>query len=59
MRPDARGPRARRPTRHIPPSLRDEKICAACGRPFSWRRKWERVWDEVKYCSDACKAKRS
>ena len=56
---DPRGARGRRPTRHIPPSLRDEKICAACGRPFSWRRKWERVWNEVKYCSDACKAKRS
>lgn len=32
------------------------KICATCNRPFSWRRKWARVWDEVKYCSDACRA---
>ena len=31
------------------------KICAACGRPFAWRRKWLKVWDEVKYCSDACR----
>lgn len=31
------------------------KICAACGLPFSWRKKWERDWDQVKYCSDRCK----
>lgn len=31
------------------------KICAACGRPFAWRKKWERAWDEVKTCSDRCK----
>ncbi|NBR96836.1 MAG: DUF2256 domain-containing protein [Verrucomicrobia bacterium] len=32
-----------------------QKICLRCGRPFSWRKKWERDWDEVKYCSDACR----
>ena len=32
------------------------KLCATCGRPFSWRKKWSRVWDEVKYCSDRCRA---
>jgi hypothetical protein len=32
-----------------------EKTCLACGRPFAWRKKWERVWDEVKTCSDRCK----
>jgi hypothetical protein len=32
------------------------KDCASCGRPFAWRKKWERVWDEVRYCSDACKS---
>ncbi len=31
------------------------KPCAACGRPMSWRRRWARTWDEVKYCSDACR----
>jgi len=35
---------------HLP-----EKICKACGRPFSWRKKWERCWDEVQYCSEGCK----
>ncbi|MGQ5702683.1 DUF2256 domain-containing protein [Sandaracinobacteroides sp. A072] len=34
------------------------KTCAHCGRPFSWRRKWSRVWDEVRYCSDACRSGR-
>jgi hypothetical protein len=33
-----------------------QKICVACARPFSWRRKWEKVWDEVRYCSDACRS---
>ncbi|MFP5516101.1 MAG: DUF2256 domain-containing protein [Alphaproteobacteria bacterium] len=31
------------------------KICPVCNRPFTWRKKWERVWDEVKYCSDRCR----
>lgn len=33
-----------------------EKICAQCGRPFAWRKKWQRVWDEVRYCSDRCRS---
>ncbi len=32
-----------------------EKTCACCGRPFAWRKKWEKVWDEVRYCSDRCR----
>jgi hypothetical protein len=31
------------------------KICARCGRPFVWRKKWERDWDQVKYCSERCR----
>ena len=31
------------------------KVCAHCGREFTWRKKWERVWAEVKYCSQACR----
>lgn len=34
------------------------KVCATCGRPFTWRKKWEKVWDEVKYCSDRCRTQR-
>jgi hypothetical protein len=32
-----------------------EKICKTCGRAFAWRKKWEKDWDVVKYCSDACR----
>ncbi|WP_053406437.1 DUF2256 domain-containing protein [Persicobacter sp. CCB-QB2] len=34
------------------------KICKTCGRPFSWRKKWVKVWEEVKYCSHRCRANR-
>ncbi len=29
-----------------------QKLCAACGLPFTWRKRWERDWDAVRYCSD-------
>lgn len=32
-----------------------QKNCLVCNRPFTWRKKWEKVWDEVKYCSDKCR----
>ncbi|MDV3252685.1 DUF2256 domain-containing protein [Devosia sp. BK] len=35
------------------------KTCLVCKRPFVWRKKWAKVWDEVKYCSDACRAQRN
>ena len=31
------------------------KTCLVCGRTISWRKKWARDWDEVKYCSDGCR----
>ena len=31
-----------------------EKICVSCQRSFTWRKKWEKVWNEVKYCSKRC-----
>jgi len=31
------------------------KTCATCGRPFTWRKKWAKNWDEVLYCSDRCR----
>ncbi|MGB1158582.1 MAG: DUF2256 domain-containing protein [Porticoccaceae bacterium] len=31
------------------------KICPICDRPFYWRKKWERVWDQVKFCSQRCR----
>ncbi|WP_292606477.1 DUF2256 and DUF3253 domain-containing protein [Nocardioides sp. REDSEA-S30_B4] len=37
------------------PSVPEPKTCASCGRTIEWRRKWARSWDDVKYCSDACR----
>ncbi|KAA0873756.1 DUF2256 domain-containing protein [Nitrincola tapanii] len=38
---------------HLP-----EKICVVCQRPFRWRKKWAKVWLEVRYCSEACRRTR-
>ncbi len=32
-----------------------EKICLACGRSFSWRKKWEDDWENIKFCSKSCR----
>lgn len=32
------------------------KTCCVCGLPFAWRKKWKKVWDQVRYCSDRCRA---
>lgn len=31
------------------------KICPVCQRSFKWRKKWERDWENVIYCSQKCK----
>ncbi|MEM6901389.1 MAG: DUF2256 domain-containing protein [Pseudomonadota bacterium] len=31
------------------------KNCPICDRPFAWRKKWERNWDEIVYCSERCR----
>ncbi|WP_299050380.1 DUF2256 and DUF3253 domain-containing protein [uncultured Nocardioides sp.] len=33
----------------------EDKTCASCGRRIEWRKKWERDWDSVRYCSAACR----
>ena len=33
----------------------EPKTCQSCGRTIEWRKKWERDWDQVRYCSDACR----
>ena len=38
-----------------PATSRESKICVACGRRMEWRKKWERNWEAVKYCSDRCR----
>lgn len=32
-----------------------EKVCAACGRRIEWRAKWARDWEQVRFCSAACR----
>jgi hypothetical protein len=32
------------------------KICVVCGRPFFWRKKWQKNWEAVKHCSDRCRS---
>ena len=34
------------------------KSCASCGRTIEWRKKWARSWDDVRYCSDACRRRK-
>lgn len=31
------------------------KNCLVCNKPFNWRKKWKRDWDNVKYCSEKCR----
>ncbi|WP_452226467.1 DUF2256 domain-containing protein [Lacinutrix cladophorae] len=35
---------------HLP-----EKICIVCNRSFTWRKKWAKDWEAVKYCSVRCR----
>ena len=39
---------------HKKPNL-PTKVCSNCGLSFSWRKKWARTWDTVKYCSERCR----
>jgi hypothetical protein len=34
------------------------KRCVGCGRPMSWRKRWARDWNDVKFCSSACRGRR-
>merc|ERR1712087_327153 len=40
------------------PHQLSSKVCVVCERPFTWRKKWERCWDEVTTCSKRCNAER-
>ena len=35
----------------------DTKACVVCGREIAWRKKWERDWLNVRYCSKRCRAR--
>ncbi len=32
-----------------------DRSCVACGRRIEWRKKWERDWESVRYCSAGCR----
>ncbi|ATC95600.1 DUF2256 domain-containing protein [Pseudoalteromonas tunicata] len=34
----------------------ESKLCPICLRPFNWRKKWQRDWPNVKYCSKRCQS---
>ena len=34
------------------------KTCVVCQRPFTWRKKWEKDWDEITTCSKRCNSER-
>ncbi len=36
-------------------STPEPKTCASCGRTIEWRKKWERDWEQVRYCSTSCR----
>jgi hypothetical protein len=36
-----------------------QKTCIVCKRNFVWRKKWKKVWDEVRYCSRKCQMNRN
>ena len=35
------------------------KLCLSCSKPFTWRKKWEKNWSDVKYCSNRCRNERT
>ena len=41
-----------------PTPIPAEKTCATCGRRITYRKKWASTWEQVRYCSDACRGKR-
>ncbi|HAR10204.1 DUF2256 domain-containing protein [Cobetia amphilecti] len=35
---------------HLP-----SKPCQTCQRPFTWRKKWQDCWDDVRHYSQRCR----
>jgi hypothetical protein len=33
----------------------ETKLCAHCGRTMSYRKRWERCWNEIRYCGERCR----
>lgn len=38
---------------HLP-----SKPCVVCGRTMTWRKAWAKNWEQVRYCSDACRTRK-
>ena len=36
----------------------DPKTCDSCGRTITWRKAWADDWDDVRWCSAACRRRR-
>lgn len=36
-------------------SYLEQKPCAHCGRSMTWRKKWAKNWDSVRFCSQRCR----
>ena len=47
-----------KPPRFRNPHGLPTKLCPACGKAFTWRKKWARDWETVVYCSDRCRGHR-
>jgi hypothetical protein len=41
--------------KHVKKENFPTKLCITCHRPFTWRKKWKKDWEEVKYCSERCR----
>ncbi|WP_284208820.1 DUF2256 domain-containing protein [Thalassotalea eurytherma] len=35
------------------------KTCPICSKEFNWRKKWQRDWQHVVYCSKRCQRNKS
>ena len=36
-----------------------EKECIVCNLPFKWRKRWRNNWNNVIYCSERCRRKKT
>ncbi len=36
----------------------EPKACGSCGRRIEWRAKWASNWDDVRWCSEACRRRK-
>lgn len=35
------------------------KLCKVCAREMTWRKAWAKNWEQVLYCSEACRKQKS